>query len=82
MTPPGPLTHSDPESTSPLERHYTPAEVAKSLRLSAEAIRRLFYNEPGIFALPAPAKKGRRRYTTIRIPQSVLDRVLERLRIT
>jgi hypothetical protein len=80
MAPPGTLTHPDPESPSAVERHYTPAEVAEFLQLSAEAIRRLFHNEPGIFVLEAPANKGRRRYTTIRIPQSVLDRVLKRLR--
>ncbi len=64
---------------SPVERHYTAGEVADLWRLDVETIRRLFNGEPGIVVLKAPTRKGKRAYRTIRIPQSVLDRVHQRL---
>jgi len=64
---------------APVERHYTPSEVAGLWQLNVETIRRLFHDEPGVMVLQAPAKKGRRPYKTIRIPQSVLERIHKRL---
>jgi len=63
------------------ERHYSVAEVADLWKLSLGAVRRLFQHEPGVLALGEPRPKfGRRRgYVTLRIPQSVLDRVHRRL---
>ena len=61
------------ETPAPAERHYSPAEVAKLWCLDVETIRRLFENESGVLAL-----RARRRYTTLRIPQSVLERVYRR----
>jgi hypothetical protein len=63
------------------ERHYSVAEVAEMWQLSPNAVRKLFQNEPGVLALGEPRPKyGRRRgYVTLRIPQSVLDRVHRRL---
>jgi hypothetical protein len=67
------------EGPAPAERHYTPSEVAALWNLNVETIRRIFQNEPGIIVVQAPIKKGRRPYKTIRIPQSVLERVHRRL---
>jgi hypothetical protein len=67
------------EGPAPVERHYTSAEVAKLWNLNVETIRRTFQEEPGVLVLQAPVKKGRRPYKTIRIPQSVLERVHKRL---
>lgn len=66
------------------ERHYSVAEVAELWKLSKSKARKLFQNEPGVLALGEPRPKfGRRRgYVTLRIPQSVLDRVHRRLCIT
>ena len=63
------------------ERHYSVAEVGEMWQLSPNAVRKLFQNEPGVLALGEPRPKfGRRRsYITLRIPQSVLDRVHRRL---
>lgn len=63
----------------PSERHYAPSEVAELWHLDVETIRRLFQDEPGVVVLQSPAKKGRRRYKTMRIPQTVLERVHRRL---
>lgn len=62
------------------ERHFTVAEVAVMWNLSEDAVRRLFRNEPGVLHLSRAAKgKTRRRpYTTLRIPQSVVERVHKR----
>ena len=67
------------EAPAPAERHYAPSEVAELWNLDVETIRRLFQNEPGILVLQSPVKKGKRPYTTIRIPHSVLERIHKRL---
>jgi len=67
------------EAPAPAERHYTPSEVAALWCLNVETIRKLFQDEPGVVVFQAPVKKGRRPYKTIRIPQSVLERVYKRL---
>ena len=67
------------ESPAPAERHYAPAEVAALWNLNVETIRRLFQDEPGVIKLQAPIRTGRRQYRTIRIPQTVLERVHQRL---
>jgi hypothetical protein len=67
------------EPPAAAERHYGPAEVAELWHFDVETIRRLFQNETGVLVLESPIKKGRRRYTTLRIPQSVLERVHRRL---
>jgi hypothetical protein len=76
-----PFTYADvpAETPTPAERHYAPCELAEFWHLDVETIRRLFQTEPGVVVLQAPVKKGRRPYKTIRIPQSVLERVHKRL---
>ncbi len=61
------------------ERHYTVAEVAAMWNLSKDAAHRLFQNEPGVLILPNRARGSKRRYRTIRIPQSIADRVHKHL---
>ena len=56
------------------KRVYAPTEVAKMLRVSVDTIRRLLAHEPGVIVIYIP-KKGKRPYRTLRIPQSVLDRL-------
>ena len=62
------------------ESHYTVAEIAEKWKLSEDAVRRLFEKEPGVLVLGKDgATGGRRRYTTLRIPASVVERVHKRL---
>jgi hypothetical protein len=63
-----------------MERHYSVAEVAEMWKLSPSAVRRLFQCEPGVLTIGEPRPKfGRRRgKVTLRIPQSVLERVYRR----
>ncbi len=58
-----------------LEPHFTVQQVAEMWNLSTDAIRRIFRNEPGVLAISPRQRKGKRSYLTLRIPQSVLERV-------
>jgi hypothetical protein len=62
------------------ERHYSIAEVVEMWNLSPNAVRRLFQHEPGVLTIGEPRPKfGRQRgYVTLRIPQSILERVHRR----
>jgi hypothetical protein len=60
------------------ERHFSPAEIGERWNLSADVIRKLFEKEPGVLVIGEDAPKGKRRYTTLRIPQSVVERVHRR----
>jgi hypothetical protein len=62
------------------ERHWSPMQIAELWGVSADKVRRLFQNEPGVLVI-ANATKGRRkrRYQTLRIPQHVFERVHRRL---
>lgn len=63
-----------------VERHYSASELAELWNLSIDTIRRIFENEPGVLVLgEIRPKRNRRRYTTLRIPESVVARVHRRL---
>jgi len=56
-----------------------PGEVARVMNLSTDTVREMFTGEPGVQHIRKPAKKGKRRYTTLRIPVEVFNRVRARL---
>lgn len=60
------------------EPHFTPQELAKQWKVSTQTIRRLFADEPGVLVFGSPEKKHKRPYVSIRIPQSVAQRVHSR----
>lgn len=60
------------------ERHYSVAELAEQWNLSKDSIRRMFENEPGVLSLQADRRPWKRVYKTLRIPQSVAERVYRR----
>jgi hypothetical protein len=62
-------------SSAALERHFSVAEVAALWKLSDDAVRDIFRNENGVLAIGTAGARGKRRYVTLRIPQSVLERV-------
>ena len=66
-------------SISAMERHYTVAELSELWCFSQSTIRRLFRKEPGVIKLDRQASKSRQGYTTLRIPASIAQRVLQRL---
>jgi transcriptional regulator GlxA family with amidase domain len=54
------------------ERHYSVSEVATLWSLSRDSVRRIFRREPGVLVIGD-------KYVTLRIPESVLQRVHKRL---
>jgi hypothetical protein len=60
---------------------YTVDEVALMWKLSRDSVRRIFRSEVGVLVFSPPQRRGKRSYTTLRIPQSVLDRVRRKLAI-
>jgi hypothetical protein len=62
-----------------LEKHYSPADVVRLWGWSDDFIRDLFENEPGVLRSERPETMHKRRYTSIRISESVLFRVGTRL---
>jgi hypothetical protein len=72
----GPIATGEPRYA---ERHYSVGEIAELWGLSTEMIRKIFDREPGVIALGNESRlRGRRRYVTLRIPESVLQRVHRR----
>ncbi len=61
------------------ERHYSAAEVAELWNLSPDAVRKIFEREPGVLVLGNDRSRSKRGYHTLRIPQSVMERVHRRL---
>jgi Fic family protein len=59
------------------ERHYTVAEIAEMWNVSQDTVRRTFKDEPGVLVLNR-RRRGTRKYDTLRVPASVLDRVYRR----
>jgi AraC-like DNA-binding protein len=63
-----------------LERHYTLLQVAELWGWSDETVRRVFRDEPGVLRTALPSLRTRKRQNfALRIPESVLVRVHERL---
>jgi hypothetical protein len=67
------------ETSVHIERHYAVAEIAEMWSLSPDKVRALFENEPGVLLIGERSPKHKRRYVTLRIPQTVLERVHSRL---
>lgn len=61
------------------ERHFSVAEIAKMWSLSQDAVRKIFHNEPGVLVLGDQNTQHKRRYTTLRVPESIVHRVHRRL---
>lgn len=69
---------SSSEINKPLEeRHYTVAELAEMWNFSSEFVRQIVRGEPGVTEWVRQAA-GRRRYSVLRVPQSVAERVYQR----
>jgi hypothetical protein len=67
------------ENVASAERHYAVIEVAEMWNLSPDKVRELFEHEPGVLVIGDRNPRHKRRYFTLRIPQTVLQRVHNRL---
>jgi hypothetical protein len=61
------------------QHHYTADQVAKMWNLSTDTVRRLFQGEDGVLKIVRPGSRYKRTYVTLRIPESVLNRVYRRI---
>ena len=61
------------------ERHYSPEDLGKLWNFSGDTVRRLFEREPGVLVIERARSRNARRYRTLRIPESVAERVHRRL---
>ena len=69
------------QNDDPIERHYAVDEVAEMWHLSPDKVRSLFEHEPGVLVIGDPFRRHKRRYRTLRIPQTVLNRVHSRFAV-
>jgi hypothetical protein len=60
---------------SATEKHYTVVEVAELWQVNVNTIRSIFADVPGVLRIGHGETLHKRSYVTLRIPQSVLDRV-------
>jgi AraC-like DNA-binding protein len=76
------MTDSDSKPNA-IEEHFTVGEIAARFKLSEDTVRRLFSDESGVLKLGEgtrlAGRKYKRRYFSLRIPESVLVRVMNRL---
>ena len=62
------------------EKHYSILEIAELWALSQRTVRRIFENEPGVIAWAHAETMRKRGYRTLRVPETVLQRVHRKLR--
>ena len=67
------------ETSVHIERHYAVTEIAEMWNLSPDKVREIFEDEPGVLVIGDRSPRHKRRYVTLRIPHSVLQRVHRRL---
>ena len=68
-----------PVQESTFERHFSVEELSERWKMSDDFVRRLFLHEPGVVVF-FKQRPGRRVYRTLRIPESVAQRVHRRMR--
>lgn len=75
--------HPEPQKTSGLsdEEYFSVGELAKRYKMSADSVRHMFENEPGVLKWQSQQSAGRRRKITLRIPLSAIERVEARMRV-
>ena len=62
-----------------IEKHYEVAEVAELWSLSVDTIRQIFRTVPGVLRVDRPRTRNKRGYLSMRIPESVMQRVHQHL---
>ena len=70
-----------PASEITFERHFSVEQLAEQWGMSEDFVRRLFLHEPDVVVF-WKQRPGRRVYRTLRIPESVAQRVHRRMRTT
>lgn len=59
-----------------VEKHYTVKEIAEAWSVCEDTITAIFRDQPGVLKISrGTLTRRKRKYVTLRIPASVLDRV-------
>ena len=61
------------------EKYYTPQQLAEMWEVSVQTVRDMFKNEAGVLKIGSNGTRTRRAYKTLRIPESVVERVHNKL---
>jgi len=64
-----------------LERHFSVKEIADSWGLCENSVREIFKGEADVVRIQRPKSRWKRAYTTLRIPESVVERVHRRMSV-
>src|SRR5258705_11989150 len=62
-----------------VERDFQVREIAKLWNFSEEVVRNIFKSEPGVLTITRPATPRKRKYVSLRVPESIVERVHRRL---
>jgi hypothetical protein len=73
-----PDTQKEQQTPAWTERHFSPKELAALWNVSNATIMNIFRREPGVLLLHPPRRRGVRTKITMRIPESVVERVYRR----
>lgn len=57
------------------DKHWSVVEVAEQWGISTDLVRDIFKDEDGVLIVERPGTRTKRSYSTMRIPESVLERV-------
>jgi hypothetical protein len=61
------------------EKHYTPLQIAELWAVSTDTVLRTFREEPGVIQFGSAESRFGRKRKTLRIPESILIRVHQKL---
>ncbi len=64
---------------SATEKHYLIPEIAKLWHLSADCVREIFRDVAGVIRINRPRTRNKRGYESLRIPESVMLRMHQRI---
>lgn len=71
-----------PDTQHPLDEPVsTVDELAKQLKMHRSTVTRLFIDEPGVIRYGHSRLRGKKQYYTLRIPASVVQRVIGRMKV-
>jgi len=67
-----------PVPAMPIDPMYRVPDVSRRLGMSEDWTRRYFGGVPGVKTITSPPRRGRRSYSILLIPESVLARELQK----
>jgi hypothetical protein len=60
---------------SAVEKHWTCKDIATLWKMHPDTVRPMFKDLPGVIKIARPKTRTKRSYVSLRIPESVMQRV-------